>query len=207
MRQKKMLKEEILEQYQALIFDMDGTLIDTMSSHALAWEKAGKVLGYDVKGDVMYQLGGATSFTIAKAIMEQYQVPEHYLEQFVQIKREIATQMILENATLLPAFDIVKNQFGKKPMALGTGSHRKLVELLFNRFQLTPYFQVVVDSEDVTKHKPDPETFLRCAEKLGVKPEHCLVFEDADLGVQAALAGGMDVFDVRTQKITKVGSI
>ena len=73
-----MLKEEILEQYQALIFDMDGTLIDTMSSHALAWEKAGKVLGYDVKGDVMYQLGGATSFTIAKAIMEQYQVPEHY---------------------------------------------------------------------------------------------------------------------------------
>ncbi len=196
-----MLKEDILDQYHALIFDMDGTLIDTMSSHALAWEKAGKEIGYEVKGDVMYQLSGATSFTIAKAIMAQYQVPAHYLEQFVQIKREIATQIILDNATLLPAFDIVKTQFGKKPMALGTGSHRKLVELLFDHFQLTPYFQAVVDSEEVTKHKPDPETFLRCAEKLGMKPEHCLVFEDADLGVQAALAGGMDVFDVRTLQL------
>ncbi|EFM97265.1 hypothetical protein appser10_1930 [Actinobacillus pleuropneumoniae serovar 10 str. D13039] len=53
------------------------------------------------------------------------------------------------------------------------------------------------------EHKPSPETFLLCAERLGVEPKHCLVFEDADLGIQTALAGGMDVFDMRTNQITK----
>lgn len=198
-----MLEQAIIDRYDALIFDMDGTLIDTMPSHALAWEKTGERLGYPMKGELMYALGGATTFTIARAIMEKYKVPAELLEEVVALKRKIGMELVLENAGFLPAFEVVKNNLGKKPMALGTGSHRKMVKLLFEKFRLAPYFNAVVDAEDVTNHKPDPETFLKCAEKLGVSAARCLVFEDADLGIQAALAGGMDVFDVRTNSITK----
>ena len=72
-----------------------------------------------------------------------------------------------------------------------------------DKLALRSYFDAIVAAEDVTKHKPDPETFLRCAELIKVKPQNCLVFEDADLGVQSALSGGMDVFDVRIKKIIK----
>lgn len=198
-----MLDQAIIEQYQALIFDMDGTLIDTMPSHAKAWEKVGEVLGYPLTADAMYELSGTTTFVIAREAMKRADMPEHYFDRVVELKRRFGMEMILENAALLPAFEIVKANVGKKPMAIGTGSHHAMVELLDKKFNLRRYVQVIVDSEDVTEHKPSPETFLKCAEKLGILPHHCLVFEDADLGVQAALNGGMDVFDVRTKTITK----
>ncbi|HGO5814681.1 TPA: beta-phosphoglucomutase family hydrolase [Mannheimia haemolytica] len=197
-----MLDQTIIDQYNALIFDMDGTLIDTMPSHAKAWEKVGEVLGYPINPEPMYELSGSTTFVIAREIMKRAKIPEHYFEQVVQLKREFGIEMVLANATLLPAFEIIKANVGKKPMAIGTGSHRAMVNLLDQKFNLRHYVQVIVDSDEVINHKPDPETFLKCAEKLGVAPHRCLVFEDADLGVQAALNGNMDVFDVRTNTIT-----
>ncbi|HGO5824056.1 TPA: beta-phosphoglucomutase family hydrolase [Mannheimia haemolytica] len=197
-----MLDQTIIDQYNALIFDMDGTLIDTMPSHAKAWEKVGEVLGYPINPEPMYELSGSTTFVIAREIMKRAKIPEHYFEQVVQLKREFGIEMVLANATLLPAFEIIKANVGKKPMAIGTGSHRAMVNLLDQKFNLRHYVQVIVDSDEVSNHKPAPETFLKCAEKLGVAPHRCLVFEDADLGVQAALNGNMDVFDVRTNTIT-----
>ncbi|STY61669.1 beta-phosphoglucomutase family hydrolase [Mannheimia haemolytica] len=197
-----MLDQTIIDQYDALIFDMDGTLIDTMPSHAKAWEKVGEVLGYPINPEAMYELSGSTTFVIAREIMKRANMPEHYFDEVVKLKRQFGMELIPENATLLPAFEIVKANLGKKPMAIGTGSHRAMVELLDQKFNLRQYVSVIVDSDDVSNHKPDPETFLKCAEKLGIAPHRCLVFEDADLGVQAALSGGMDVFDVRTHTLT-----
>lgn len=201
-----MLEQAILDQYDALIFDMDGTLIDTMLSHAKAWEKVGEVLGYPLTADAMFELSGSTTFVIARETMKRANMPEHFFDEVVRLKRQFGIEMILENATLLPTFDIVKANLGKKPMAIGTGSHRAMVELLDKKFHLSHYVSAIVDADEVTNHKPDPETFLKCAEKLGVDPARCLVFEDADLGVQAALSGGMDVFDVRTSRITKAAT-
>lgn len=198
-----MLEQAILDQYQALIFDMDGTLIDTMPSHAKAWEKVGQVLGYPLTAEAMYELSGSTTFVIARETMKRANMPAHYFEQVVQLKRQFGIEMILENATLLPAFDILKANVGKKPMAIGTGSHKAMVELLDEKFHLSQYVSAIVHADEVVHHKPHPETFLKCAEKLGIAPQFCLVFEDADLGVQAALSGGMDVFDVRNGKITQ----
>lgn len=197
-----MLDQTIIDQYDALIFDMDGTLIDTMPSHAKAWEKVGELLGYPLTSDAMFELSGSTTFVIARETMKRANMPEHYFDDVVKLKRQFGMELIPENATLLPAFEIVKANLGKKPMAIGTGSHRAMVELLDQKFNLHHYVSVIVDSDDVSNHKPDPETFLKCAEKLGVAPHRCLVFEDADLGVQAALSGGMDVFDVRTHTLT-----
>lgn len=199
----KMLDQSIINQYDALIFDMDGTLIDTMPSHAKAWEKVGAHLGYPVKGDVMYELGGATVRTIATETCHRYGIPLALLEEVIRLKRQYGFEMVRENATLLPAFDIVKRNLGKRAMALGTGSHGNMVNMLLDKFDLRQYFNAIVDADMVTTHKPHPETFLTCAEKLGILPSQCLVFEDADLGVQAALNGGMDVFDVRTHVLTR----
>ncbi|MGQ0286400.1 beta-phosphoglucomutase family hydrolase [Pasteurellaceae bacterium 22721_9_1] len=196
-----MLAKETLQNYTALIFDMDGTLIDTMPSHAKAWEKVGEVLGYPINGDLMYQLGGAPVSVIAKMVMQRYDIPAELLEEIIRLKRAFGFEMVEQNATLLPAFDIVKTYHHQFPMALGTGSHGNMVNLLLDKFNLRPYFDVIVDADQVTHHKPNPETFLRCAELLQVPPQHCLVFEDADFGIQASLNAGMDVFDVRIQQI------
>lgn len=197
-----MLDQAIIDQYAALIFDMDGTLIDTMPSHAKAWEKVGEQLGYPLTSDAMFELSGSTTFVIARETMKRANMPEYYFDEVVKLKRQFGMELIPENATLLPAFEIVKANLGKKPMAIGTGSHRAMVELLDDKFNLRHYVSVIVNSEDVSNHKPSSETFLKCAEKLGVPAHRCLVFEDADLGVQAALSGGMDVFDVRTHTLT-----
>lgn len=198
-----LLEESILNQYAALIFDMDGTLIDTMPSHAKAWQLTGEEFGYAFDTNIMFQLGGATTYTIAKAMMAGVNAPEALLEEIVQRKRALAFELTLSESTLLPAFEIVQQYYGRKPMAVGTGSHRKLAYDLLDKFALRPYFNAIVVADDVLNHKPAPDTFLLCAERLATKPAHCLVFEDADLGVQSALAGGMDVFDVRTNQLIK----
>lgn len=198
-----LISTELLDQYQALIFDMDGTIIDTMPSHAKAWEITGEHFGYQVDSSVMYELGGATTYTIGREIMQRANMPMELLEEVAQMKRKIAMDLTYEHSSLLPTFEIIQRYSGKKPLAVGTGAHRVQAYKLLDKFNLRPYFNTIVDADDVKQHKPSPETFLLCAERLGVAPKHCLVFEDADLGIQAALAGGMDVFDVRTNQITK----
>ncbi|HBO38689.1 MAG TPA: beta-phosphoglucomutase family hydrolase [Pasteurellaceae bacterium] len=198
-----MLDNAVIEQYDGLIFDMDGTVIDTMPSHAKAWEMVGEKLGYPLNGQVMYELGGAPVRVIAQEMMKRANMPSHFLEDVIVLKRQYGKELLQKEATLLPAAKIVKDYFGRKPLALGTGSHKAMTDLLIDKLALRSYFDTIVVAEDVTKHKPDPETFLRCAELMKVKPHNCLVFEDADFGVQAGLAGGMDVFDVRIKRIIK----
>lgn len=196
-----MLDQKTLQNYTALIFDMDGTLIDTMPSHALAWEKVGKQLGYPISGQIMFDMGGAPVRKIAEEMCRRYAIPIQQLEEIIRLKRQFGLELVPKHATLLPAFDIVQQYQGKIPMALGTGSHANMVNLLLNHFNLRSYFDIILTADDVIHHKPHPETFLRCAEKLGILPQQCLVFEDADFGVQAALAANMDVFDVRINHI------
>lgn len=105
--------------------------------------------------------------------------------------------MLLDNVKPLPLIDVVKAYYGRKPMAVGTGSEHAMAEMLLQHLGLRDYFDVIVGADDVTKHKPEPETFLRCAELLGVRPDQCVVFEDADFGVEAAKRANMAIVDVR----------
>ncbi|PJG83634.1 beta-phosphoglucomutase family hydrolase [Caviibacterium pharyngocola] len=198
-----MLNNEIFEGYDGLIFDMDGTVIDTMPSHKQAWDRVGNEMGYPLDGNIMYQLGGAPVRTIAQAMMEQARMPLDFIDEVISLKRRYGIELIMQHATLLPAANVVKHYTGRKPLALGTGSHRRITEMLLDKFELQNHFNAVVTAEDVSRHKPEPDTFLRCAELLKVNPQSCVVFEDADLGVQAGLAAGMDVFDVRTNQFIK----
>ncbi|OOF36839.1 beta-phosphoglucomutase family hydrolase [Rodentibacter heidelbergensis] len=198
-----MIDNSLFNHYEGLIFDMDGTLIDTMPVHARAWSMVGEQFGYEFDSQIMYQLGGATVSTIASAIMEKAGMPPHRLDEVIAAKRKLSYQLIPTESTLLPTFEIVRHYHQKKSIALGSGSHRQLINMLMDKLAIAPYFDAIVSADDVKAHKPDPETFLRCAQLTGVKPQNCIVFEDADLGVQAGLNAGMDVFDVRTQQIIK----
>ncbi len=198
-----MLDFDLFHQYKGLIFDMDGTVIDTMPSHAKAWEIVGKEMGYTFDGATMYRLGGAPVRVIAQTMMQEANMPLDRIEEVIHLKREWGKKLLLQEATLLPAAQVVKQFYQKKPLALGTGSHCVMTELLLDKFNFHQYFNAVVTAEDVHKHKPEPDTFLRCAELIKIEAKDCLVFEDADLGVQAGLAAGMHVFDVRVNQVIK----
>ena len=155
------------ERYAGLIFDMDGTILDTEPTHRKAWRE---VLGhYGLQYDVqaMIALNGSPTWRIAQAIIELNQA------------------------------EVVKSWHGRRPMAVGTGSESAIAEALLAHLGLRHYFDAVVAADHVKHHKPAPDTFLLCAQRMGVQPTQCVVFEDADFGIQAARAAGMDAVDVR----------
>lgn len=198
-----MLDNDVINQYDGLIFDMDGTVIDTMPSHAKAWEVVGQHFGYPFNGNLLYEMGGAPVKTIALEMMKRHAMPLDQLNNVIELKREYGKELIMKHAALLPAANVVRSFYAKKPLALGTGSHRAMTEILLDKFDFEKYFSAIVTAEDIQNHKPAPDTFLRCAELIKVKPQRCLVFEDGDLGIQAGLRAGMDVFDVRVNKLLR----
>jgi len=198
-----MLQNNFINEYDGLIFDMDGTVIDTMPSHAKAWEMVGQHFGYPFDGNLLYEMGGAPVKDIALEMMKLHAMPLDKLDDVIALKREYGKQLIMKHATLLPAADVVRHFYNKKPLALGTGSYRPIAQILLDKFDFEKYFSAIVTAEDIQHHKPAPDTFLRCAELIQVKPQRCLVFEDGDLGIQAGLNAGMDVFDVRVNKLLR----
>ena len=96
--------------------------------------------------------------------------------------------MLLDSVRPLPLIEVVGNG-GRRPMSVGTGSESAVAEALLAHLGLRHYFSAVVAADHVVNHKPAPDTFLLCAERMGVAPEKCVVFEDADFGLQAANAG------------------
>lgn len=198
-----MIDNRLFEKYDGLIFDMDGTLIDTMPVHARAWNMVGEQFGYRFNSQIMYDLGGATVSTIASAIMQDAGMPQERLNEVIQAKRKLSYELIPTESKLLPTFEVVRHYYQQKPIALGSGSNRQIIDMLMQKLDIKHYFNAIVSADDVKEHKPHPETFLRCAELAKAEPSRCIVFEDADLGVKAGLRAGMDVFDVRTREIIR----
>lgn len=169
------------ERYAGLIFDMDGTILDTEPTHRKAWRE---VLGhYGLQYDV-------------QAIIElnQADLDPHAL---AREKTDAVRSMLLDSVEPLPLVEVVKSWHGRRPMAVGTGSESAIAEALLTHLGLRRYFDAVVAADHVKHHKPAPDTFLLCAQRMGVQPTQCVVFEDADFGIQAARAAGMDAVDVR----------
>lgn len=189
-----------LDKYQGLIFDLDGTLVHTESAHNDAWQQAMAVHGLIFDENLRVQLGGASTVFMATQFLKQANSTLDPL-QLVKEKNIILADLLLNKSYLLPLVEIVKQQHGKKKMAVGTGSSRPIALSILNHFKLLPYFDAVVTATDVSNHKPAPDTFLRCAELIGIRPEECLVFEDADFGIQAAKTAKMGAIDVRVTKI------
>ena len=184
---------------KALIFDLDGTLADTMPWHYQAWQKACLKFGIVMDTAFLQAHTGAPGWKIAEeviaingktGIVSPEDIMRVKLEEFFVIQHNVTP--------IEPVIALVQKYHGKLPMSVGTGGHREAVEKTLEIVGIRGYFDIIVTANDVTHHKPHPETFLRCAELMGVAPEVCEVFEDGDLGIEAARRAGMIATDVRT---------
>jgi beta-phosphoglucomutase family hydrolase len=185
-----------LTHLQALIFDCDGTLADTMPLHWRAWQVVARRYGLDFPQERFYALGGVPAREILKMLSAEQNHPLDALA--VSTEKEAAYIPFLpEVRAIEPVARIVRENVGKLPMAVASGGIRDHVNKVLEHVGLRPFFQAVVTSEDVQRQKPAPDIFLEAARRLGVPPQFCRAYEDTDLGLQAIRAAGMEAVDVR----------
>ena len=193
------MKYDIQPGVKALIFDLDGTLADTMPYHFEGWKKACEKYGAHIDNSFLRKHTGSPGWIIADEIIKSCglngsvtidQIMNEKLSEFFKLQHLVRP--------IEPVTDIVKKYYDKLPMAVGTGGHREAVERTLEITHLRKYFNIVVTANDVNAFKPDPETFLKCAKLMEIDPQFIEVFEDADLGIVAARNAGMIVTDVRS---------
>lgn len=190
---------DIKQGIKGLIFDLDGTLVDSMPFHFKGWKSACEKFGADIDTAFLRKHTGSPGWLIAAEILKKCGLNDRVTVD------EIMNQKLIEFykdqhlvKPIQPVVDIVKKYHGVLPMAVGTGGHREAVERSLEVTDLRQYFDIIITSNDVDNFKPHPETFLKCAELMQIDPLHIEVFEDGDLGIEAAHKAGMVVTDVRS---------
>lgn len=194
-------KEELMNQLihpdaKALIFDIDGTLVDTMPTHYQAWHQVLLQKGIHYPEEVFYEYAGIPTNTITQLLNKRFGYQLDIAEIF-SLKNQAYIEKIFQVKPIEPITNLVFQYNGKLPMALGTGETREIATLNIKAAKLESYFQIIVTADDVINPKPDPETFLKCAALMQVAPRNCQVFEDSDKGLIAARNAGMIATDVR----------
>ena len=184
----------------ALIFDMDGVLIDNTPVQARAFQLLFRDLGLRTNArQLLKRLNGMPASDILKTVF-RHPVPKKQLEEYATQREFLYRTLYWSKRRELPgltAFLRAARAAGH-PIGLGTGSGTETISYIVDHLQLRPFFDVIVGKDDVEKGKPHPDTFAAVAAKLGVKPENCIVFEDAVLGEQAAYRAGMRCIGVAT---------
>lgn len=176
--------------FQAYLFDCDGTIADSMPLHYIAWKQALGEQGCVFPEDVFYRLGGMPVREIISLMNEQQGLQMEVDE--VAVRKESLYYLNLSRLTAVPeVLEVIEGAHGTIPFAVVSGSTRESVVASLETLRLLDKFQTLVCAGDYQRSKPHPEAFLLAAERLGVAPEKCLVFEDTDMGIQAATAAGM----------------
>ena len=189
-----------LSAYKGIIFDMDGTLIDSIPGHFSAWAHACELIGVPFDAAWLFSLSGSPSIHIAQAIIDKYRVSVD-ATTLANIKLRYFDLNSANIGVISSTVDVLKSQQGKMKIAIATGSKKKCADALLFQNGLLPLIDTLVTANQVSNHKPHPETFLLAAHRLGLAPHECVVFEDAEFGFQAARASGMDYFPVADGKI------
>jgi beta-phosphoglucomutase family hydrolase len=181
---------------RALIFDCDGTLADTMPLHWLAWRETTEACGLVFTEERFYAWGGmSTRLILDRLCQEQGVVID--IDRTAASRDEAFYRRANEVHPIDPVVEIVRRHRGDIPMAVASGGTRRQVETILGALGLADWFDAIVSAEDVWHPKPAPDVFLEAARRLGVEPARCTVYEDAEAGLDAARAAGMQVVDVR----------
>ncbi len=192
------MKFDIKNGVKGLIFDLDGTLVDSMPYHFLCWKKACDRFGVKMDPSFLRNQSGIPGWEIASTIIKTTGLNGNVsIDEIMNVKLEEFYKIQDQIKPIEPVVDIVRKYYGKLPMAVGTGGHREAVERILSATGLKKYFDIVVTANDVNKFKPHPETFLRCAEMMDIESRFIEVFEDGVFGMEAARKAGMKVTDVR----------
>ena len=181
---------EIDKRARGLIFDLDGTIADTMPVHFSVYRDILKDFGVDFTTEIFGTLAGIPAVGTFEHINRIYglNINAEEMGHFKELEYEKRMHLMKPVDHVV---EVIHAFYGRLPMAVGTGGYKRLAWKSLEILGLDHYFSILVSAEDVTRHKPDPETFLKCAGLMGVPPEYCQVFEDGELGMRAAESAGM----------------
>ena len=183
--------------FKAVVFDCDGTLVDSMPAHFDAWCEALALYGAGgvFKEDVFFAMGGRPTHDIVVELNDEYDL--HLDPEAVALaKREAFLKRIHTVQVIDEVAAFARLWRGKVPMAIASGGSRMVVEKLLHAVGISDWFDEVVTAEDVSEGKPAPEIFLHAARLLGVNATKCLALEDAPSGILAARRAGMQVLAI-----------
>ncbi len=190
---------------KGIIFDLDGVIVDTAKFHFLAWQKLANNLGFDITKAQNELLKGVSRVKSLEKILSWGEVElsqDEFMEQMA-LKNDNYLSYIstMTRKDILPGVDRIIEYLldNKIPIALGSAS--KNARSILEKTDLMQKFDAVIDGNDVTKAKPNPEVFLIAAAKLQVRPEDCIVFEDSVAGVEAANIAGMTSIGIGDKEI------
>jgi len=189
---------------KGLIFDLDGTIADTMPIHFIAYRNILREFGVEFTPELFITLAGVPAIQTISRINELFGTSLDP-EKFGKLKEAEYEKEMVRMQPVEPVVQLIREYHGKLPMSVGTGGYRRLAWKTLEILDLKNYFSILVSTEDVENHKPAPDTFLKCAELMGVDPAYCQVFEDGQLGIEAARAGGMMAVDVTDYYEVSIG--
>ena len=176
--------------FKAYLFDCDGTIVDSMPLHYVAWKKALAEWNCEFDEKLFYAWGGMPVTEIIATLNTQQGLAMP-VEELQSRKEGLYFEILHELKGVPEVLEHIKASHGQIPFAVVSGSTRDSVTKSLEALGLLDRFDTLVCAGDYRKSKPDPEPFLIAAERLGVAPKDCLVFEDTDMGIQAATAAGM----------------
>lgn len=183
----------------ALIFDLDGVVVDSMPTHTLAWERYLEANGIDPR-DVEARMHGRRNDALVRDLFGAH------LDKDTVFKHGAAKERMFRDlmgatleAKLVPGIrEFLMEASKTAPLAVGTNAEPANVDFILDGAGIRKYFRAIVDGSQVARAKPAPDVYLRGAELLGVEPANCIVFEDSPVGIDAARAAGMRVVGLLT---------
>ncbi|HMJ20535.1 MAG TPA: HAD family phosphatase [Terriglobales bacterium] len=176
--------------FKAYLFDCDGTIADSMPLHYVAWSRALSEWNCEFSQDLFYAWGGMPVSGIITALNERHGLSMP-VEDVSKRKEEFYLEILPQLKAVPEVLEHIELSHGRIPLAVVSGSTRDSVTASLDSLKLLDRFDTLVCAGDYQRSKPDPQAFLIAAARLGMAPESCLVFEDAEMGIQAATAAGM----------------
>ncbi|MBS3992418.1 MAG: beta-phosphoglucomutase [Bacteroidetes bacterium] len=191
----------------AVIFDLDGVIVDTAKYHYLAWKKLANKLGFDFTHEQNELLKGVSRVKSLEILLNigDVSLSQQEKQQYMHEKNEHYLSFItqMNESEMLPNMMTILKFLKEKGIAIALGSASKNAKLILDTLQITQYFDEIIDGNEVSKAKPDPEVFILAAHRLNKKPEECIVVEDAAAGIDAANAANMLCIGIGEKEILK----
>jgi HAD superfamily hydrolase (TIGR01509 family) len=193
---KSILPYQISNDIRALIFDFDGTLVDSMPANLASWQESFASFGHRFDEAFFYRHAGVSLVGVVKLYNDAHGSTLDP-EAVADLKTRLHVKYVPQTRLIEPVIDVVRRHHGKVPMAVASGNARTGVEAVMETLRISHFFDAVVCGEDVPLPKPAPDCFLTAARLIGVSPTSCEVFEDAAPGIEGARRAGMKATDIR----------